>query len=463
MLQKRTGWFLWVLGAVPAVAGCGDEARIVNPVGASGSGPSESGSAGSGSGEISGGGDADGSAPQYLFGMAVAGDGDNGSLYLMIQNEIDLDVKIADIPAANAIEFEPYTGFAAIDGHVIVGQSNAPIAKKFAVASNGDFEQVGADLHFDDYFTSAVDGLNFYFQAIRGTDMFLHYGSDRAFRKHWNVRDWTLKDDMEATALPTPPVGWSLYSTGNRTGMRDWKGAIFQTFNMADDATSLAADSSWIAVYEADTFQETGVHEIPCPSLEQQSMDEAGNVYVSTTFNLPTRALYGVAPPSCIVRLRPDGSLDEDWGNKNLRELTGGYDGANFRYLGGGKAVANVLHHDRIQGVDWAGAIDPAIVAQIEGAFVDDVEVPADATLWELELIDLEAGTSTPITGWDAGHDVAWYLTAIPVDGRIFFDYQIDTYGPKPTEVMYELDLATATVTNVGELEGTIAGLERLR
>lgn len=472
---KTYGWpalALCALLAGGAGAGCSDddggprsggEAGAGGDAGEAGS-SSTSGTAGAGAygGEGSA-GEGPVEKPQYLFGISVAGDGDNGALYLMIQDEINLNVKLDDIPKANAIEFEPYTGFAAIDGHVIIGQSNAPIGKKYAVGEDGEWEQVGSDLHFDDYFTSAVDGLNFYFQAIKGTDMFLHYGSDRAFRKHWNVRDWKLLEDLEETALPTPPAGWSLGSTGNRTGMRDWKGAIFQTFNMSEDATWAAADQSWIAVYDAESFEETAVHEIPCPGLAQQTQDEEGNVYVSTTFNLPTLALYGVAPASCIVRLKPDGTLDEEWGNKNLAELTGGFDGVNFRYLGAGKAVANVLHHDRIENVDWDGDIDPAIVAQIEGEWVGDDYTPENLTIWELELIDLEAGTSTPITGWDEDHDVGFYLTGATVDGRVFLNFQLDTYGLKPTDVMYELDLETATVTKAGELEGTFAGLQRLR
>src|ERR1041384_1788585 len=108
----------------------------------------------------------------------------------MVQDEINLDVKVKDISKSNALEFEPYTGFAAIDGHVVIGQSRAPIGRKLAYTEAGDWEQVGSDLRFDDYFTNATDGLNFYFQAIKGTDMFLHYGTDRAFRKHWSVSAW---------------------------------------------------------------------------------------------------------------------------------------------------------------------------------------------------------------------------------------------------------------------------------
>jgi hypothetical protein len=232
---------------------------------------------------------------------------------------------------------------------------------------------------------------------------------------------------------------------------------------MVETATGASPDKTWVAVYDGDSFEEKEVLEIPCPGLSQQTQDEDGNVYVSTTFNTPILALYGKAEPSCIARLKPDGTQDESWGNKPLAELTGGFDGVNFRYLAKGKGVANVLHHDRIDNVNWDGDIDPAIVAKVEGEWVGEDFVPEDTSLWEIELIDLENGTSTPITGWDEDHDVGYYLTGVTVDGRVFFNFPLDTYGSKPTDVMYELDLDTATVTKVGELEGTFAGLQRLR
>jgi hypothetical protein len=451
-----------------STAGSKSDGGSKNTGGSKSNGGTESNSdAGTSSGATAGDGSA-GEGPgdakaQYLFQIGIAGDADNGGLYLMIQDEINLNVKVKDLENANALEFEPYTGVAAIDGHVIIGQSNAPIGRKFAVSETGEFEQVGDDLRFDDYFTSAVDGLNFYHQAIKGTDMFLHYGSDRAFRKHWNVREWKLLEDLETTALPTPEVGWTLYSTGNRTGMRDWKGAMFQTYNLEEDATGAVGEKTYIAVFDAESFVETDVLEIPCTGLAQQTQDEDGNVYVSTTFNAPTLSLYGKQEPSCVVRLKPDGTQDEEWGNKSLADFTGGFDGVNFRYLAKGKAVANVLHHDLIDNVNWDGDVDPAVVAKIQGEWVGEDFVQEDLSIWELELIDIEKGTSTPITGWDEDHDVGFYLTGVTVDGRVFFNYQLDTYSDKPTDVMYELDLETATVTKVGELEGTFAGLERLR
>jgi hypothetical protein len=288
-------------------------------------------------------------------------------------------------------------------------------------------------------------------------------GADRAFRKHWNVRDWTLLDEYETTNLPIRE-GWLLGSTGNRTGMRDWKGPIVQTFNMSHETTYAVSDDSWIAVYDEDTHEETNVIEVPCPGLQQQTMDEDGKIYVSTTFKTPLLSLYGDAPASCIVRLNADGTQDEEWGNKNLEELTGGFDGLNFQYLYDGKAVANVLHHDRIENVDWDGPVDDEVLVAVEGTWTDAGDyVPEDTSLWELELIDVEAGTSKVITGWNEDHDPGSYMVNFKVEGRVFLAFQIDPFGAQPRNAIYELDLDEATVSLAGYVDGELGGIERLR
>jgi hypothetical protein len=455
------------LCALLAGAGCSDDddaASDASTGGKTSTGGTSTGASGGddgATGDGEGGSEGEGEAI-YLLYVAAAGDGENGALYALLRNEIDLDISVADFAAEKAREFDAYSGIAAIDGHVVVGLSNAPIAKKFAVSDAFDWSQVGGDLHFDDYFESDVDGLNFYFQAIRGADMFLHYGADRTFRKHWSVKDWTLLGDYEDTKLPTR-AGWLLGSTGNRTGMREWKGPIVQTFNMSNEATEATSDESWIAVYDRDTFEETDVIEIPCPGLAQQTMDEEGNLYISTTFNAPVMALYGEEPASCIVRLDSDGTQDETWGNKNLADFTGGFDGVNFQYLYGGKAVANVLHHDRIEGADWEGPVDPAVLVAVDGEWTDDGYTPQDTTLWELELIDIEAGTSRIVTGWNQEHDPGSYMVNFKIEGRVFLAIQIDPFGDMPRNAIYELNLDTAEVTLAGYVDGELNGIERVR
>jgi hypothetical protein len=125
-------------------------------------------------------------------------------------------------------------------------------------------------------------------------------------------------------------------------------------------------------------------------------------------------------------------------------------------------AVANVLHHDRLKDVDWDGEVDPEVAVEIGGEWTDAGYTPEDPTLWELELIDMEAGTSTPITGWKPEHDPNSYTIFFPIDGHVFISFQIDPFGD-PRNAMYELDVKTAKVKFVGDVVGELNNLERVR
>ena len=133
----------------------------------------------------------------------------------------------------------------------------------------------------------------------------------------------------------------------------------------------------------------------------------------------------------------------------------------NFRYLGGGKAVANVLHHDRL-GVTFDGEVDPAVQPRIEGLWSESGSTPQDATVWELHVIDLASGTSKVVTGFRPEHDVGSYSIFQRVDGRVLITFQFDV-EEITNNAVYELDLAAATVTHVGSVAGELGSVVRVR
>lgn len=463
MFERNRFWLKMAFCALLAGAGCDADDEATADAGGGGH-PHDAGEDHSDATTA----DAGTSDPIYLITVATPGTGEDdlGSLYGLLRHEIDLEVSRDDLAAEKAKEFEAYTGMSVIGGEVVIGESTRPFAKKFVISDDFVWTQVGdpKELDFTDYVVDAVDGLNFYYQAINGTDMLLFYGSDRAWRKHWNTEDWAKKEEYtDSGELPLGGDGWTLGSTGNRTGIRDWQGAILQTFVLRDENWNASKDS-WIAVYDEDSYLQTATIEVPCPGLEQQTMAEDGSIYVSTTFNSPLYQLYGLQEPSCIVRMNKDGTKDESWDNKKLSDLTtGGFDGVNFRYLREGIAAANVLHHDRIDGADFsAGEIEEDVAVKVDGTWNGDEYVPQDATLWELELIDIEAGTSRPITGWEDGHDPGSYSIFHQVEDRIFISHQIDPYGDM-REAIYELDIETATVEFVGNVAGSVYGVQRVR
>ncbi len=389
-----------------------------------------------------------GTEPLYLRQVAVYGP-DETLNYVMLSHELDFNVDAARLDAAR--EFPGYTGVAPIGGAVMAADGTAPFIRKYDVSDDLVWSEVG-ELNFGLYPMDEGNYMNFYFQSIKDEkSVYFYYGADKTGRAVWSPEEWKILGSHEDTDLPTPAAGWELQNGGNRTGMRDYTGPVVQAFAQWREETNGYTDSSWLAVYDATTHAEKDVLEVPCPGLQQTTRDERGDLYFSTTFNLPIAVLYGAGPAPCVVKVKANGTLDQTFASNDLTAWTGGFYGVNFRYLARGKAVANVLHHDRIAGLDPEGAVDSDIATQID----------EDPTLWELHLIDMAEGTSEIVTGFADDHDVGYYTTYQLVDGRVFVTVQLDSETTRSS--VYELDLDTATVSQIATAEGDIWEMARVR
>jgi hypothetical protein len=138
--------------------------------------------------------------------------------------------------------------------------------------------------------------------------------------------------------------------------------------------------------------------------MQVATRDEAGNTYFSSRHYLPGLALFDAGPKPCSVRITPDGELDQAWTN-DLRELTDGHYGQNFRYIGDGKALANVLHEDELN-ADFSGDVDAELVANLW----------KNGPHWHLWLLDLEKKTGKPVEG--LGAEQGSEVTSFVIDGR---------------------------------------------
>lgn len=393
--------------------------------------------------------------PVYLYQIAVYGP-DETLQYDVLRRTVDFNITVDDLKKAR--EFPGYTGIASIGGHVIAGDSESPFATKYKIGADLSWTQVGEKLNFGDYFMDDTDGLNFYFQSIRGKDMYFFYGSDRTSRLHWDVEAWKIIAPHEDTKLPLAANGLTLGNMGNRTGVRDFVGPVVWPFTMTNEDGNKFSDKSWLGVYDPTTHVEKGVIEVPCPGIQQSTKDESGNLYFSTTGYDPTAALYGDAPASCVVKVKPDGTLDTTFPANDLKAWTGSY-GVNFRYLAKGKAVANIVHPERLIGVDFNGAYDPDVQCKVWSCELKPDA--ADPKLWDIHVIDIATGTSKIVTGFAPEHDVGWYSIYHELDGRWFVAVQVEL--ETTNNVLYELNLDTATVTRAGQVAGDIFGVSRVR
>jgi hypothetical protein len=128
---------------------------------------------------------------------------------------------------------------------------------------------------------------------------------------------------------------------------------------------------------------------------------------VSSWGYYPTLALYGDGPEPCVVRVGTDLIVDEAF-TTDFTDITGGRFTNNFRYIGGGKGIANVLHHELIAGADFAGAYQAEVADAINGS----------GPHWKLWLLDVENDTGTPVEGITV--DVSGGAQFAVLDGRTF-------------------------------------------
>lgn len=470
MKPARFCSLLALLGCCTAAVGCsGDTYTIVGddgpggePAGGGGSGGSGNGSAGSGgSGNSSAGtggdgvgdDDDDGESPLYITVVRVWGTDGSALQYAKVGSEIDLDFSEDDYD--DAFELGGYSGITIQDGHVLIGDQETPFVYKYAISDDFEWEEVDEPLNLTDYYTESGDGFNDYFQAKKGNDQFFFYGPERTARLHFKVEEWAYADHYEDTNLPTRE-DWTLYNAGNRTGVKGFKDAIVWPFVLEPNDGIEGIPESYLAVYDGETFAETALIQPSCAELQQATMDENGNLYFSTTRRSPLPGLYGLSEPNCIVKVKPDGTVDESFGENGeqlLEDLTGGLPGINFRYIGGGKAVANLLDIDALVGADFDGDIQDEVFCQVEACADYGDEYPEDLwtlnneQLWESYVIDLETRTATKMTGYDSAFPgYGNYRVYWTVDERIFFM----GYGETGL-ALYELDPETAEVTLAGE------------
>jgi len=136
----------------------------------------------------------------------------------------------------------------------------------------------------------------------------------------------------------------------------------------------------------------------------------------------------------------------------DLRALTQGRGVVNFRYVGGGKAIAAVLHAEEY-GADFDF-----------GRYVENADEfwANSANFHRLWMIDLDAQTANPVEGIDAFDFVSpWFFHAV-IDGRTFVFLSEGTTNVVSQTIVYELD-PNGTATRRFDVPGDLTQMVRVR
>jgi hypothetical protein len=278
-----------------------------------------------------------------------------------------------------------------------------------------------------------LDNANFYYQFIVDADTALlpFAGTERVV---WSPAAMAIDTSLsDSTLVPAEPT-LTLEAGGNRNGVR-YDGSVMQALYYHDDDYYDYGATSHIVVYDAQTFAEERVFDVPCPALSLATRDEQGSTYFAT-WDVPGTSLNGEAPPTCVAKVAPDQASVETF------EPSAWADGRfvnNFRYVGHGKAVANVLYHELL-GADSPKNLSPsAIDALYEGG-----------PYWKLWLFDVEQGTGAPVEGVEV--DIGSGAQFAVLDGRTFVFLPYQEWGRTKGYELADDGTATERFDTVGDV-----------
>jgi hypothetical protein len=317
--------------------------------------------------------------PVYaLLYVVWSDDGPTG--YVALSHSLEM----SDEAFRNAREFPGYATLAAVNGQLLVAEAEEPTITRYSVTDELTWQD-GDTLSFANY-GLAEDAAGFYRQYFLDDDTaYAEFGVTK--RVVWNPSTLALDIPMEDSALALERDGLQLYGNYNRSFFVSGD-RVLKPFSYHDENWFTWSADTRIAVYDPQTNQESAILDAPCPALDTLSRDEDGNTYLSTWEYSTLHVLTGSGVMPCVVRLKPDNTLDESW-NMDLTPLTEGRPIKNFRYVGGGKAVAAVLHEEEYgEGFDFGSYLEN----------IDDFWAN-EGRYHRLWWFDLAAQSARPVTG----------------------------------------------------------------
>lgn len=378
-----------LLGASLATTACGDDARVVNA--ATGAPPT-------------------GTDPLYAMMIQVY-TSDDRIVYVRLSE----DLTVGNVDLSQAREFPSVANFAGIDGRILVSSGTEPEITEFGISDDLDWTE-GRTVSFAEY--PLDDNANFYYQYILDSAT-AYLPFDATSRLIWNPSSMSIEGTLTDTNVPRQLDGMLVATGGNRNAIK-FEGPVQQPFFYSNDVNF--GPESMVAIYDEETNLETTTVTLPCPGLSMAS--QGGGYTYYGTWDFSDRALFGEDPEPCIARLNPDRTLDAAW-TTNLESVTGGRPHNNFRAVGGGKAIANVLHTEELEGADFSNGYDAGLAE----------ELSSSGPWWKLWLIDLETMTGAPVEGVTV--DIGSGAQFAVLDGRTFVFLPYEDYGRTK---IYEID-----------------------
>jgi len=286
-----------------------------------------------------------------------------------------LDVGEIDLDAAR--EYNGRASVGTVGEWLFVMDGEQPIIDRFSVSADGTLT-LEAQLSFANY------GMPYWSIAPWGNTM---VSPTKAYFSNpadgslivWNPTTMQIVGEIPLPVAAAPELELQA-SPAHLRGDR-----LFILFSWANfDTFEFSSVPQQLAVYDTTSDQILRVvEETRCPAIYSAPFeDEAGDLYFSNHVWSPMETLVKGAPQSCSLRV-PAGeeAFDPTW-QLRYADVAEGREGAVLRYLGDGRALADIFHDERAT-ID--GETDPSELGE--------------SSNWRLWNVDLRAGTGSPVEG----------------------------------------------------------------
>lgn len=275
---------------------------------------------------------------------------------------------------ATALEVPGWGDLFLVGGMAFVSSGEAPTVTRFAISDTGVLTEDGT-LSFQTYGFATV-GLTRQV-IVSATKAYAVNAGERKLVV-WNPTTLEITGTADLPALPNRGALKLVGPSADRASVvRD--GYAYIVLYWADYGEYEMANDSVVLVIDTATDVVANEISVPCPELNFATSDtETGDIYFSNWgFSIASTLVHDTAR-ACAVRIA-DGetTLDPSF-SLTFADVTDGREASSLRYIGDGKALITVHHHERL------GA-DP------------DVSTIADAANYKLWTLDLETKVATPL------------------------------------------------------------------
>lgn len=365
----------------------------------------------------------------YVVSMAIQGS-DGGFTYYTVPFE---DIMEGSLSAAGqGIEQPGYYDFTQIDNSIYsLGGLDDVNVVGISLDENGELRQIG-DVSFDNGLADLVktdDNTLLGLELASGSDVLRFHTIDR--------NTVSVLETKEILASAITNLEAPAYS-----GMRISGNQLFLSYYISDPATfdTPYTDTARVAVfsYPELEFQQVikDIRTGPIGGFNVKSglvKDENGDVYALSHSN-PANGFSQTTKTGGILRINSGESAFDPNYFFDFEEVTGGKNISHLKYLGNGKAFAEINMADTEEQARWSDG-------PLRSAIVDLYS----QTVTYIDGIPEHAGSGRRLA---ALHDENYIYLSVPEEEGIF---------------VYQIDLATNTATRGAEVEANfVAGIFRL-